>query len=95
MMLVSSFKKNIFKELSLNEYKTKLCVFVLRKNLFPFQLASRKKRESDPMVQGYGYNSAWILNPMYQRTMYNGIYAYNHLAYAGYNNPRFNYGFYY
>ena len=47
------------------------------------------------MVQGYGYNSAWILNPMYQRTMYNGIYAYNHLAYAGYNNPRFNYGFYY
>merc|ERR1712217_625124 len=59
------------------------------------ELASRKKRESDPMVQGYGYNSAWILNPMYQRTMYNGIYAYNHLAYAGYNNPRFNYGFYY
>merc|ERR1711976_434767 len=54
------------------------------------ELASRKKRESDPMVQGYGYNSAWILNPMYQRTMYNGIYAYNHLAYAGYNNPRFN-----
>merc|ERR1711962_1572708 len=36
------------------------------------ELASRKKRESDPMVQGYGYNSAWILNPMYQRTMYNG-----------------------
>merc|ERR1712179_833125 len=59
------------------------------------ELASRKKRESDPMVQGYGYNSAWILNPMYQRTMYNGIYAYNHLAYAGYINPRFNYGFYY
>merc|ERR1712018_994196 len=59
------------------------------------ELASRKKRESDPMVQGYGYNSACILNPMYQRTMYNGIYAYNHLAYAGYNNPRFNYGFYY
>merc|ERR1712018_142554 len=59
------------------------------------ELSSRKKRESDPMVQGYGYNSAWILNPMYQRTMYNGIYAYNHLAYAGYNNPRFNYGFYY
>merc|ERR1712168_726077 len=59
------------------------------------ELASRKKRESDPMVQGYGYNSAWILNPMYQRTMYNGIYAYNHLAYSGYNNPRFNYGFYY
>merc|ERR1712088_542683 len=59
------------------------------------ELASRKKRESDPMVQGYGYNSTWILNPMYQRTMYNGIYAYNHLAYAGYNNPRFNYGFYY
>merc|ERR1712050_122169 len=59
------------------------------------ELSSRKRRESDPMVQGYGYNSAWILNPMYQRTMYNGIYAYNHLAYAGYNNPRFNYGFYY
>merc|ERR1712079_301287 len=54
---------------------------------------SRKRREADPMQTGYGYNSAWILNPMYQRTMYNGIYAYNHLAYAGYNN--FNYGFYY
>merc|ERR1712079_304711 len=52
---------------------------------------SRKRREADPMQTGYGYNSAWILNPMYQRTMYNGIYAYNHLAYAGYNN--FNYGF--
>merc|ERR1712088_599616 len=47
---------------------------------------SRKRREADPMQTGYGYNSAWILNPMYQRTMYNGIYAYNHLAYAGYNN---------
>merc|ERR1712079_975652 len=54
---------------------------------------SRKRREADPMQTGYGYNSTWILNPMYQRTMYNGIYAYNHLAYAGYNN--FNYGFYY
>merc|ERR1712083_1148986 len=54
---------------------------------------TRKRREADPMQTGYGYNSAWILNPMYQRTMYNGIYAYNHLAYAGYNN--FNYGFYY
>merc|ERR1711990_439196 len=43
---------------------------------------SRKRREADPMQTGYGYNSAWILNPMYQRTMYNGIYAYNHLAYA-------------
>merc|ERR1711978_416097 len=37
---------------------------------------SRKRREADPMQTGYGYNSAWILNPMYQRTMYNGIYAY-------------------
>merc|ERR1712088_126801 len=59
------------------------------------ELASRKKRESDPMVQGYGYNSAWILNPMYQRTMYNGIYAANHYGMVGYRNPRFNYGFYY
>merc|ERR1712079_175223 len=32
---------------------------------------SRKRREADPMQTGYGYNSAWILNPMYQRTMYN------------------------
>merc|ERR1712130_727739 len=29
---------------------------------------SRKRREADPMQTGYGYNSAWILNPMYQRT---------------------------
>jgi len=60
------------------------------------ELASRKKRESDPMIHnGYGYNSPWLLNPMYQRTMYNGIYAANHYAMAGYRNPRFNYGFYY
>merc|ERR1712021_120932 len=30
------------------------------------ELASRKKRESDPMIQGYGYNSPWLLNTMYQ-----------------------------
>merc|ERR1711981_1055463 len=59
------------------------------------ELASRKKRESDPMIQGYGYNSPWLLNPMYQRTMYNGIYAANHYGMVGYRNPRFNYGFYY
>jgi len=59
------------------------------------ELASRKKRESDPMIQGYGYNSPWLLNTMYQRTMYNGIYAANHYGMVGYNNPRFNYGFYY
>merc|ERR1712110_435909 len=59
------------------------------------ELASRKKRESDPMIQGYGYNSPWLLNPMYQRTMYNGIYAANHFGMVGYRNPRFNYGFYY
>merc|ERR1712172_424755 len=59
------------------------------------ELASRKKRESDPMIQGYGYNSQWLLNPMYQRTMYNGIYAANHYGMVSYTNPRFNYGFYY
>merc|ERR1739846_52272 len=59
------------------------------------ELASRKKRESDPMIQGYGYDSPWLLNPMYQRTMYNGIYAANHYGMVGYRNPRFNYGFYY
>merc|ERR1739844_631820 len=59
------------------------------------ELASRKKRESDPMIQGYGYNSQWLLNPMYQRTMYNGIYAANHCGMVSYTNPRFNYGFYY
>merc|ERR1711956_73002 len=59
------------------------------------EVASRKKRESDPMIQGYGYNSPWLLNTMYQRTMYNGIYAANHYGMVGYNNPRFNYGFYY
>merc|ERR1712203_322751 len=59
------------------------------------ELASRKKRESDPMIQGYGYNSPWLLNPMYQLTMYNGIYAANLYGMVGYRNPRFNYGFYY
>merc|ERR1712210_343696 len=34
--------------------------------------ASRAKRESDPMHSGYGYNSPWIVNPMYQRRLYNG-----------------------
>merc|ERR1712166_1270898 len=55
--------------------------------------ASRAKRESDPMHTGYGYNSPWIVNPMYQRRLYNGIYAYNQLGYMG--SSRFNYGFYY
>merc|ERR1711997_72175 len=45
--------------------------------------ASRAKRESDPMHSGYGYNSPWIVNPMYQRRLYNGIYAYNQLGYMG------------
>merc|ERR1711956_119141 len=55
--------------------------------------ASRAKRESDPMHTGYGYNSPWLLNKMYQRNMYNGIYAYNQLGYMG--TSRFGYGFYY
>merc|ERR1712203_178021 len=55
--------------------------------------ASRAKRESDPMHSGYGYNSPWIVNPMYQRRLYNGIYAYNQLGYMG--TSRFGYGFYY
>merc|ERR1712223_2347603 len=55
------------------------------------ELASRKKRESDPM-RTFGYNSAYLLNPYYQRVMHNGIYAYNHLGYMG--SPRFSYGFY-
>merc|ERR1712194_42094 len=55
--------------------------------------ATRAKRESDPMHTGYGYNSPWIVNPMYQRRLYNGIYAYNQLGYMG--SSRFNYGFYY
>merc|ERR1739848_225823 len=59
------------------------------------EVASREKRESDPMVSGYGYNSPWLLNKAYQRPMFNGVYAYNHMAYAGYYNPRFSYGFYY
>merc|ERR1739844_799410 len=59
------------------------------------EVASREKRESDPMVSGYGYNSPWLLNKAYQRPMFNGVYAYNHTAYAGYYNPRFSYGFYY
>merc|ERR1739838_32458 len=64
--------------------------------LLPLQsLQAGKKRESDPMIQGYGYNSPWLLNTMYQRTMYNGIYAANHYGMVGYNTPRFNYGFYY
>merc|ERR1712223_1573787 len=46
------------------------------------ELASRKKRESDPM-RTFGYNSAYLLNPYYQRVMHNGIYAYNHLGYMG------------
>merc|ERR1711981_396861 len=59
------------------------------------EVASREKRESDPMVSGYGYNSPWLLNKAYQRPMYNGVYAYNMMANAGYYNPRFSYGFYY
>merc|ERR1711874_925439 len=59
------------------------------------EVASREKRESDPMVSGYGYNSPWLLNKAYQRPMYNGVYAYNMMAHAGYYNPRFSYGFYY
>merc|ERR1711981_13499 len=59
------------------------------------EVGSREKRESDPMVSGYGYNSPWLLNKAYQRPMFNGVYAYNHMAYAGYYNPRFSYGFYY
>merc|ERR1712012_384187 len=55
------------------------------------EVASRTKRESDPM-QTFGYNSAYILNPMYQRVAYNGIYAYNHMKMMGTN--RFHYGFY-
>merc|ERR1711935_1296811 len=55
--------------------------------------ASRAKRESDPMHTRYGYNSPWIVNPMYQRRLSNGIYAYNQLGYMG--SSRFNYGFYY
>merc|ERR1711874_322503 len=55
------------------------------------EVASRKKRESDPM-RTFGYNSAYLLNPYYQRVMHNGIYAYNHLGYMG--SPRFSYGFY-
>merc|ERR1712223_648635 len=51
------------------------------------EVASREKRESDPMVSGYGYNSPWLLNKAYQRPMFNGVYAYNHMAYAGYYNP--------
>merc|ERR1711878_56297 len=46
------------------------------------EVASRKKRESDPM-RTFGYNSAYLLNPYYQRVMHNGIYAYNHLGYMG------------
>merc|ERR1712018_20315 len=56
------------------------------------EVASRTKRESDPM-QTFGYNSAYTLNPMYQRVAYNGIYAYNHMKMMGTN--RFHYGFYY
>merc|ERR1711981_786980 len=59
------------------------------------EVASREKRESDPMVSGYGYNSPWLLNKAYQRPMFNGVYAYIMMAYAGYYNPRFSYGFYY
>merc|ERR1711990_71158 len=59
------------------------------------EVASREKRESDPMVSGYGYDSPWLLNKAYQRPMYNGVYAYNMMAHAGYYNPRFSYGFYY
>merc|ERR1711981_573231 len=55
------------------------------------EVASRKKRESDPM-RTFGYNSAYLLNPYYQRVMHNGIYAYNHLGDMG--SPRFSYGFY-
>jgi len=55
------------------------------------EVASRSKRESDPALI-YGYNSPYIVNPRYQNFYYNGIYAYNHLAYA--NHPNFAYGFY-
>merc|ERR1739848_513719 len=34
------------------------------------EVASREKRESDPMVSGYGYNSPWLLNKAYQRPMF-------------------------
>lgn len=52
---------------------------------------ARAKRESDPAVT-YGYNSAYILNPRFQPFYWNGIYAYNQMAYAA--HPRFAYGFY-
>merc|ERR1712026_254245 len=48
------------------------------------EVANRQKRESDPMVAGYGYNSPWLLNARYQNPYYNGIYAYNRLPYVGY-----------
>merc|ERR1712012_1386821 len=48
------------------------------------EVANRQKRESDPMVAGYGYNSPWLLNARYQNPYYNGIYAYNRLPYLGY-----------
>merc|ERR1711963_135964 len=48
------------------------------------EVANRQKRESDPMVAGYGYNSPWLLNVRYQNPYYNGIYAYNRLPYVGY-----------
>ena len=53
--------------------------------------ASRSKRESDPALI-YGYNSQYVLNPRFQPFYYNGIYAYNQMAYA--NHPRFAYGYY-
>merc|ERR1712217_809197 len=57
------------------------------------ELSSRKRRESDPMQTGYGYNSPYIIIPEFQRTMFNGIYAHNHMKMAGYRSPKFNYGF--
>merc|ERR1712217_429952 len=36
------------------------------------ELSSRKRRESDPMQTGYGYNSPYIIVPEFQRTMFNG-----------------------
>jgi len=55
-------------------------------------VASRSKRESDPMQLGYGYNSPWILNRRFQPFYYNGIYAYRNLNYL--RNPGYSYRYY-
>merc|ERR1712156_1303655 len=79
--------------LHLHLLKTLLRSLLLKLNISQplLSLPAEKKRESDPM-RTFGYNSAYLLNPYYQRVMHNGIYAYNHLGYMG--SPRFSYGFY-